>query len=42
MIDNVKRFPQVYKYRSFQTPLVDISVNCVGERDNPYESHIEG
>lgn len=42
MIDNVKRFPQVYKYRSFQTPLIDISVNCVGERDNPYESHIEG
>ena len=34
MIDNVKRFPQVYKYRSFQTPLIDISANSVGERDN--------
>ena len=34
MIDNVKRFPHVYKYRSFQTPLIDISANSVGERDN--------
>ena len=34
MNDNVKSFPQVYKYRSFQTPLIDISANSVGERDN--------
>ena len=34
MIDNVKRFPQVYKYRSFQTPLIHISANSVGESDN--------